>query len=549
MKPSENHSIDLLNRLATSLMEEIKQVETFRGRWSVIKTKLGSLPPLLTDLSDFPNTDSNPLSTDLFRSISETLTDALTLVGTCRTPNPASGKLKTQSDIDAVAAKLGQHINDCDLLVKSGVLEDAVAVVGGSNKRECVRVQARNLITRLQIGDFESKRSAMDSLINLLHEDDKNVVIAVAQGGVSAIVGLMDSSCVDLREKAVSAISRVSAVDSSRHVLVAEGVLLLNHLVRVLECGSGFAKEKACVALQSLSLSKENARGLGVEAGFRRCWRFVKLARRSVAAGVLRNLAGFDEIKVNFVEEGAVSVLIGLAGSGTAIAQENSIGCLSNLVSGDENLKVLVAREGGIECLKNYWDAAAPMAKSLEVAVALLWNLVSYRPIAEVVASEGFIPRLVGALSCGILGVRNTACRAACDLGFNSKTRKEIGECGCIALLVRMLEAKSVEEKECAAKALASLMQFVGNRRIYRKEERGIVGTVQLLDPSIHNLDKKYPISILLSVVQSKKCRKRMIDAGACAFLPKLVEMEVGGAKKLLEGLEKFKVWGLFPIS
>ncbi|KAK9113378.1 hypothetical protein Syun_020175 [Stephania yunnanensis] len=391
----------------------------------------------------------------------------------------------------------------------------------------------------------------MDSLINLLHEDDKNVVIAVAQGAVSAIVGLMDSSCVDLREKAVSAISRVSAVDSSRHVLVAEGVLLLNHLVRVLECGSGFAKEKACVALQSLSLSKENARGIGCRGGVSSLLEICQVgtpSSQSVAAGVLRNLAGFDEIKVNFVEEGAVSVLIGLAGSGTAIAQENSIGCLSNLVSGDENLKVLVVREGGIECLKNYWDAA-PMAKSLEVAVALLWNLVSYRPIAEVVASKGFIPRLVGALSCGILGVRITACRAASDLGFNSKTRKEIGECGCIALLVRMLEAKSVEEKECAAKALASLMQFVGNRRIYRKEERGIVGTVQLLDPSIHNLDKKYPISILLSVVQSKKCRKRMIDAGACAFLPKLVEMEVEGAKKLLEGLGKFKVWGLFPIS
>ena len=64
-----------------------------------------------------------------------------------------------------------------------------------------------------------------------------------------------------------------------------------------------------------------------------------------------------------------------------------------------------------------------------------------------------------------------------------------------------MLDGKAVEEKEAAAKALAVIMSYAGSRRIFRKEGRGIVSAVQLLDPSVKNLDKKNPVSILLSLV------------------------------------------------
>lgn len=115
--------------------------------------------------------------------------------------------------------------------------------------REAVRVEVRNFLTRLQIGTNEAKNSAMDSLLGLLVEDDKNVLIAVAQGIVPVLVRSLDSTSVEMREKIVAAIARVSTVDSSKHVLIAEGLLLLNQLIRVIESGSGFAKEKACVAL------------------------------------------------------------------------------------------------------------------------------------------------------------------------------------------------------------------------------------------------------------------------------------------------------------
>ncbi|KAF8400030.1 hypothetical protein HHK36_015904 [Tetracentron sinense] len=550
MEIQENPHFHLSNQLLFSLMDEIPHIQTFKGKWSGIRKKLNDLQTQLKDLSDFPKFSSNPLSLELIQSISQTLADALPLSRKCRNPALSDGKLRTQSDIDSTAAKLDQHIKDSELLIRSGVLQESVVLGSAttSSKREAIRVEARNLITRLQIGNPESKNAAMDLLLGLLQEDDKNVLIAVAQGAVPVLVRLLDSSCVEIKEKSVSAISRVSIVDSSKHVLIAEGLLLLNHLLRVLESGSSFAKERACIALQSLSFSKENARAIGSRGGISSLLEICHAGTpgsQAFSAGVLRNLAGFPEIRQNFIEENAIPVLIGLSDSGTVLAQENAIGCLCNLVSEDESLKLLVVREGGIECLKNFWDAA-PTVRSLEAAVGLLRDLSSCRPIAEVLVSSGFIPRLLVVLSCGVSGVRIASARAAYGLGFSTKTRKEMGESGCIPHLVRMLDAKAVEEKEAAAKALSSLIQYAGNRRIFRKEEKGISSTVQLLDPSIQNFDKKYPISILASIAQSKKCRKQMVAAGAGAYLQKLMDMEVDGAKKLMEILGGGKLWGVF---
>ncbi|KAJ9140114.1 hypothetical protein P3X46_030796 [Hevea brasiliensis] len=548
MKIAENDPINVSNQLLQSLLEEIIQVQAFKGKWALIRAKLSDLHSQLADFADFPASTCNPLCLDLLHSISHSLSDAVFLARKCQTPNLTEGKLRTQSDVDSVLAKLDRHVKDSDILIKSGVLQGSVVSGGSSSKREAVRAESRNLITRLQIGSNEGKNSAMDSLLVLLQEDDKNVMIAVAQGVVPVLVRLLDSSSLEMKEKTVAAISRVSMVDSSKHVLIAEGLLLLNHLLRVLESGSGFAKEKACVALQALSFSKENARAIGSRGGISSLLEICQAGTpgsQAFAAGVLRNLAVFEEIGENFIEENAILVLVGLAASGTALAQENAIGCLCNLVKGDENLKLVIVKEGGIECLRNFWDSAPPV-RSLEVAVDLLRHLASSQVIAEKLVSDLFIVRLVEVLNCGVLAVRIAAAMAVYELGFNTKTRKEMGECGVIIPLIEMLDGKAVEDREAAGKALSRLVLYAGNKRIFRKDERGIVSTVQLLDPLIQNLDKKYPVSILASVVHSKKCRKQIIAAGACVHLKKLVEMDIDGAKKLLDGLGRGKFWGVF---
>jgi hypothetical protein len=331
-------------------------------------------------------------------------------------------------------------------------------------------------------------------------------------------------------------------------VLIAEGLSLLNHLLRVLESGSGFAKEKACIALQALSLSKENARAIGCRGGISSLLEICQAGTpgsQAFAAGVLRNLASFAETRENFVEENAVFVLISLASSGTPLAQENAVGCLANLTSGDEDMMILIVREGGIKCLKSFWDSVTNV-KSLEVGVLLLKNLASCPIVREVVISEGFIPRLFPVLSCGILSVRIAVAEAVSSLGFSSKSRKEIGESGCIGALIDMLDGKAMEEKEAASKALSTLLVCTNNRKIFKKSEKGVVSLVQLLDPKIKKFDKSHTVSALELLVASKKCRKQVVAAGACLHLQKLVEMDVEGAKKLAESLSRSKIWGVF---
>ncbi|KAL4325172.1 hypothetical protein GQ457_11G029460 [Hibiscus cannabinus] len=547
MKVAEDDDpISISKRLLVSLSEQIQSINCFKGKWALIKSKLSNLQVQLVDLSEFPSSSSTPLAVDLLHSISRTLSDAVSLSQKCQHSGLTDGKLKTQSDLDAVLAKINRHISDSEILIRSGVLQDGVVSVS-SSKKEAVRVESRNLITRLQIGTTESKNSAMDSLLGLLQEDDKNVMIAVAQGVVPVLVRLLDSSCLEMKEKTVAAISRVSTVESSKHVLIAEGLLLLNHLLRVLESGSGFAKEKACIALQALTFSKENARAIGSRGGISSLLEICQAGTpgsQAFAAGVLKNLASFDEIKENFIEENAVFVLIGLASSGTALAQENSIGCLCNLVSNDSNLKLLVFKEGGIQCLKNFLDSS-PNPKGLEVALEFIRHLSSLHPIAESLVADGFIARLVFALNSGASGVRIAAAKAVFELGFSSKTRKEMGECGCTAPLIEMLDGKAIEEKEAGVMALSRLMLYAGNKNVF-KDGRGIANAVQLLDPSIRNLDKKYPVLLLSQLVHSKKCRKQMVAAGACVYLQKLVDMNVEGARKLLESLGRGKLWGVF---
>lgn len=437
---------------------------------------------------------------------------------------------------------------DIDILIKSGVLQDGVVATTVS-KRESVRVSSRNLLTRLQIGSDESKNSAIESLNELLQEDDKNVMIAVAQGIVPVLLRLLDSnSPSQLKENAVVAISRVSVLDSSKHVLIAEGLTLIQDLIRVLESGSGFAKEKACIALEALSQTKENARAISSRGGISSLLDICQGGTpncQAVAASVLRNLSVFVEIREIFMEENGVLILLGLLASGTIQAQENVIGCLCNLCLDDESLKLFVVKEGGVEFVMNYWDSVSNV-RGLEVAVEFVRCLVSCHPIAEMIVSNGLLGRIVLVLNCNVLGVRIAAAKAVYDLGYDTKTRKELGECGCIPPLVRMLDGKAVEEKEAAAKALSVLMGYAGNRRIFKKEDRGIISIVQLLNPLLKNLDRKYPVSILASFVHSKKCRKQMIASSALVYLPKAVDMDVVGAKKLLESLGRRKLWGVF---
>ena len=65
---------------------------------------------------------------------------------------------------------------------------------------------------------------------------------------VPILTQFLDSAFPEMSVNVVLAISRVSIVDSYKHVLIAEGFQLINQVIRVLKLRSGFAKEEAFIA-------------------------------------------------------------------------------------------------------------------------------------------------------------------------------------------------------------------------------------------------------------------------------------------------------------
>lgn len=98
----------------------------------------------------------------------------------------------------------------------------------------------KDLFARLQIGNADFKRKALESLVQLLAEDDKNAVLVAREGDIGYLVHLLDSNIAVIRELAAMAVSVLSLTDGCKHILVVEGAL--GPLVRLLESGSSLCK-------------------------------------------------------------------------------------------------------------------------------------------------------------------------------------------------------------------------------------------------------------------------------------------------------------------
>lgn len=80
------------------------------------------------------------------------------------------------------------------------------------------------------------------------------------------------------------------------------------------------------------------------------------------------------------------------------------------------------------------------------------------------------------------------------------------------------------------------------NQKLFLAEDWGIVGLVLQLETRFNEVGKQFPIAALQALSGISKCRKQMITSGACFHLRQLVDMEVHGARRLLDRLEGGKL-------
>lgn len=530
--------------LVPKALESTRSVKGFPGRWKIIISKLEKIPFSLSNLSSHPCFSKNTLCKEQLQTVVNSLNETIELAKRCVEERYA-GKLQMQSDLDALSSKLDLNLRDCGLLVKSGVLGEATIPLSAarSDEHDGLQCNIRELLARLQIGHLEAKRQALDALVDAMKQDEKSVLGVMGRTNISAIIQLLTATSPKIREKAVSVICSIAESGSCENLLVSEGAL--PPLIRLVESGSTMSKEKATISLQRLAMSAETARSIVGHGGVRPlidvCHTGESVSQAS-AAGCLKNLSAVPEVRQSLAEEGIIRVMITLLDCGILLgSKEYAAECLQNLTSTNDGMRRAVVTEGGIRSLLAYLDGPLPQ----ESAVGALRNLVT-SVSAEGLIAFGVLPRLVHVLKAGSLGAQQAAASAVCRICSSVEMKKMVGEIGCIPLLIKMLEAKTNSAREVAAQAICSLLTLPQNCREVKKDEKSVPNLVQLLDPSPQNTAKKYAISCLGSLSSSKKCKKLMVSYGAIGYLKKLSEMEVPGAKKLVERLERGKLRSLF---
>ncbi|CDY53892.1 BnaA03g56940D [Brassica napus] len=494
-------------------LDKARTITCFSSRWRVIIPRLEKIPTCLSDFSTHPCFSKNTLCKEQLQAVLQTLKEANELANVC-VQEKQEGKLKMQSDLDSLSAKIDLSLKDWGLLMKTDVLGEVTQ-----------SIQVRELLARLQIGHLESKRKALEQLVEVMKDDEKAVITALVRTNVASLVQLLTATSLSVRENAVTVICSLAESGKCENWLVSENVL--PPLIRLLESGSQVAKEKAVMSLQRLSISSETSRLIVGHGGVSPLIKICKTGdsvSQAASACTLKNISSVPEVRQNLAEEGIVKLMINLLNCGVLIgSKEYAAECLQYLTSNNEALRRLVVSENGVQTLLAYLDAPLPQ----EAGVTAIRNLVGS---VSVETYFKIVPCLVHVL----------------EIGTSNETKRMIGESGCIPLLIRLLEAKENGAREVAAQAIASLVTVPRNCREVKRDEKGVMSLVLLLEPSPSNSAKKYAVSVLAALCSSKKCKKQMVSGGAVGYLNKLSELEVPGSKKLLERIEKGKLKSFF---
>ncbi|KAG6572417.1 hypothetical protein SDJN03_29145, partial [Cucurbita argyrosperma subsp. sororia] len=555
--PSNSSSqalLDLIIQIVSLLLLSSLNVRSFVGRWQVLHSKLSILHSALVEILDSPYWSENPLVQTILPSLLSTLQRLKSLSDQCSDSAFSGGKLHMQSDLDMVSASLSSQLNDLDLLLRSGVLYQSNALVlsqpvPGSNNDD-TEFFIRDLFTRLQIGGMEFKKKALESLVQLLNQDEKSARLVAKEGNVGYLIHLLDFNAhPSVREIAASAVSVLStASDESRRRVFEEGGL--GPLLRILETGSIHLKEKAAAAVEAITVDPENAWAVsaygGVPVLIEAC-RSGTPPLQASAVGAIRNVTAVEDIKTSLVEEGAIPVLLQFLISSTTATQEKASMSIAVLAASGEYFRSLIVQELGLQKLLHLIHDS-PSSDTIANALRALSSLAVSDSVARILSSSTlFVMKLGELVKHGNLVLQQIAASLIANLSISDGNKRAIGSC--MGSLVKLMEMpKPAGVQEVAVGALASLLTVRSNRKELMKDEKSVMRLMQMLDPNNEVVNKTFPLAIVTAVLAggSNGCRKRLIDAGAYQHLQNLTNKDIAGAKKTLQRLNGNRLRSIF---
>ncbi|KAE9456217.1 hypothetical protein C3L33_11886, partial [Rhododendron williamsianum] len=548
-------TLDQITHLLTHLLTASHSIKTFTSRWQTIRSKLAYLTSSLSALSDSPHWSDNPLLQTLLPNLLQTLLRIQSLSHQCSdTEHPPVGKLLMQSDLDMAANWLSKQSQDIDLLLRSGVLRQSNAIVlsqppPGSDKED-LGFFVRDLFTRLQIGGVEFKKKAMESLLQLLENEEKAAAVVSKEGNVSYLIHLLDLNAhSSIREQAITAVSVLaSASEQSRKCVFEEGGL--GPLLRIIESGSMGLKEKAAMAVEAITTDVDNAWAItaygGVSVLLEAC-RSGSLTLQEHSVGALRNVAVVEDVRSALGEEGAVPVVVPLLVNGTVKAREKTANLIAILAASGEFFRALILQERGLQGLLLLLHEST-CSDTIEHALRAIHSLSASDSTTRTLSvSISFIIQIAELIKHGTILLQQICASILATLCMSDGNKRAIASC--MPALVKLMESPKPDGlQEVAAKALVSLLTVRSNRKELVRDEKSVMRLAQMLDPKYEAVSKKFPVAVVAAVMAggSKGCRKRLVAAGAYAHVQKLAEMEVAGAKKAAQRLSGNRLQVIF---
>lgn len=462
-----------------------------------------------------------------------------------------------QSDLDMASAWISKQNHDLDLLLRSGVLRQSTAIVLSHPSRDAskqvVGLFVRDIFTRLQIGGVEFRKKALESLIQLLRDDEKAAIVVAKEGDVGCLVGLLDGSVNSgIREQAVVVVSILaSGGEQSRKCVFEEGAL--GPLLRIIETGSMLMKETAALAVECITSDSDNAWAVSAYSGVPILMELCKsgsVIAQSYAVGAIRNVSTVEDIRFALAEEGAVPVLVQLLVSGSGSTREKAASCIAILASSGECFRELVLGEKGLQRLLHCLGETSSSV-TLEHVLRAIYSLSASESAFRVLSSSSsFIVQIAELLKHGNVMLQHISASLLAKLSIGGGNKRAIS--GCMGSLVKLMEsAKPDGLQEVACNALVSLLTVKPNRKDLVKDEKSVIRLVQMLDPGSDLVSKKFPVAVVSAIMAggSQGCRKRLLAAGAHGHLQRLAEMEVSGAKKAMQKLSVNRIKNIFTMT
>ncbi|XP_060190999.1 protein ARABIDILLO 2 [Lycium barbarum] len=549
-----HQTLDQINQLLTHLLPFSLSIKSFTSRWQVLRSKLATVKSLLTEISDSPHWSENELLPTLLPNLLSILLRVQTLCEQCSDPEKIPGKLLMQSDLDMGSGWLTKQIQHLDLLCRSGVLRQSTAIVlshpdRNSSKDDLV-LFIRDVFTRIHIGGIEFKKKALESLIQLLNEDEKSAGLVAKEGHVGYLINLLDVNmdCY-IREQAVFAVSTlVYLSEQARKYVFEEGGL--GPLLRIIESGSVIMKEKAVLAVECITNDPENAWAISAYGGVSVLLDLIKSGSISAqihGVGALKNVSTNEDVRSALAEEGGIPVLLQLMVSGKALIQEKAANCIAILASSGEYYRDLLIQEKGLQRLLHLLhESSSP--DTLEYVLRAIHSLSSSDCASRILSSyTTFTIQLAELIKHGSLILQYISASLLANVSISDEKKRAIA--GCIPSLVKLMEsAKPDGLQEVATNALVSLLAVKSNRKEMVKDEKSVMRLVQMLDGKNDVVSKKFPVAVVAAMMAggSQGCRKRLVEAGAYAHLQKLADGEVAGAKKALQRLSGNRLKSIF---